>query len=88
MAAGKNATAAKEAVKQVKEYKVTGKSFKDKSEANTELKEVFKKGFKSAGLMVQGSEFVILFGTYTTAKIAKANAAAVEKAGFTATVAE
>lgn len=88
MAAAKNATAAKEAAKPVKEYKVTGKGFKSKSEANTELKKVFEKGFKSAGLMVQGSEFVILFGTYTTAQIAKANAAAVEKAGFTATVTE
>lgn len=88
MAAGKNATAAKGAVKPAKEYKVIGKSFKDKSEANTEIKKVFEKGFKSAGLMVRGNEFVILFGTYTTAQIAKANAAAIEKAGFTATVAE
>lgn len=88
MAAAKNATAAKEAAKLVKEYKVTGKGFKNKSEANTELKKVFEKGFKSAGLMVQGNEFVILFGTYTTVQIAKANAAAVEKAGFTATVTE
>ncbi len=88
MAAGKNATAAKETVKLAKKYKVTGKSFKNKSEANTELKKVFEKGFKSAGLMVQGGEFVILFGTYTTAQIAKANAAAVEKVGFAATVAE
>lgn len=88
MAAARNATAAKEAVKPVKEYKVIGKGFKSKSEANTELKKVFEKGFKSAGLMVQGNEFVILFGTYTTAQIAKANAAAVEKAGFTATVTE
>lgn len=88
MAAAKNATAAKEAAKPAKEYKVTGKGFKSKSEANTELKKVFEKGFKSAGLMVRGSEFVILFGTYTTAQIAKANAAAVEKAGFTATVTE
>lgn len=88
MAAAKNATAAKEATKQAKEYKVTGKSFKSKQEANTELKKVFEKGFKSAGLMVQGNEFVILYGTYTTAQVAKANAAAVEKAGFTATVAE
>lgn len=71
MAAAKNATAAKEAAKPEKEYKVTGKGFKSKSEANTELKKVFEKGFKSAGLMVQGSEFVILFGTYTTAQIAK-----------------
>lgn len=74
--------------KEVKEYKVIGKSLKSKTEANAELREVFKKGFKSAGLMVQGGEFVILFGTYTTAQIAKANAAAVEKAGFTATVTE
>lgn len=88
MAATKNATAAKETKKQAKEYKVTGKRFKNKSKANTELKEVFKKGFKSAGLMVQGSEFVILFGTYTTAQTAKANAAAIEKAGFTAAVTE
>lgn len=88
MAAAKNATAAKEATKQAKEYKVTGKSFKSKQEANTELKKVFEKGFKSAGLMVRGNEFVILYGTYTTAQVAKANAAAVEKAGFTATVAE
>lgn len=88
MAAAKNATAAKEATKQAKEYKVTGKSFKGKQEANTELKKVFEKGFKSAGLMVRGNEFVILYGTYTTAQVAKANAAAVEKAGFTATVAE
>lgn len=88
MAAAKNATAEKEATKPVKEYKVTGKGFRSKSEANTQLKKVFEKGFKSAGLMVQGNEFVILFGTYTTAQIAKANEAAVEKAGFTATVTE
>lgn len=87
MAATKNATA-KEAKKQVKEYKVTGKRFKSKQEANKEISKAFEKGFKSAGLMVQKNEFVVLFGTYATEQIAKANAAAVEKAGFSVTVTE
>lgn len=46
---------------------------------NAILKQIFQKSFKSAGIEVQGTEFVVLFGTYTiehTEQIAKANAAA------------
>lgn len=88
MAAAKNAEITKKEKKQTKEYKVIGKRFTDKAKANTELKDVFKKGFKGAGLMVAGNEFVILFGTYTTEQIANANKAAVEKAGFVVEIAE
>lgn len=90
MTAEKKETTAKKdtAEKQIKAYKVTGKKLKSKTEANKELKEVFKKGFKNAGLMVQGDEFVILFGTYPTEQIAKANAEAVKKSGFTVAVEE
>ena len=79
---GKKATVTKEETKQAKEYKITGESFKSKEEANTELKKAFAKGFKKAGLMVRGREFMVLFGTYTMEQIAKANAEAIKKAGF------
>lgn len=84
MATTKNATRVKEDTKQIKEYKIIGDKFKDKTKANEELKQIFSKGFKGAGLMIQENEFVILFGTYATEQIAKANLAAVQKAGFTA----
>lgn len=88
MAAAKNAEKTKVEKKQTKEYKLIGRRFKDKTKAKAELKEVFKKGFKGAGLMVAGDEFVILFGAYTTEQIAIANKEAVEKAGFVAEIAE
>lgn len=88
MAVAKKTEETKETKKKTKEYKVTGKRFKEKSKAEEELKEVFKKGFKGAGLMVVSDEFAILFGTYATEQIAKANKAAVEKAGFTAEMIE
>ena len=50
MAAAKNATATKEAVKLVKEYKVTGKGFKSKSEAIRNLKRYLKKALRVPGL--------------------------------------
>ncbi|MDE6567917.1 MAG: hypothetical protein K2K70_09350 [Lachnospiraceae bacterium] len=76
----------KKSKKQENKFKVTGKKLKNKSEATVELEEIFKKGFKSAGLMVQGNEFVILFGTYTTEQSAKKNLAAIKTAGFTAQI--
>ena len=54
MAGTKNATAVKGTAKQVKEYKVIGKRFKNKTGAREELEEVFKKGFKSAGFYCAG----------------------------------
>ena len=68
------------------EYRVVGEKFKNKQEAYAELKKVFKKGFHKAGFIIQGNEFAILFGTYATEKIAKANVVAVQKAGFKAEV--
>lgn len=88
MATTKRTIKAKEGTKQIKEYKITGDKFKDKTKANEELKQIFSKGFKSAGLMIQDNEFVILFGTYETEQIAKANLEAVLKAGFTAKIEE
>lgn len=88
MAGTKNATAVKETAKQVKEYKVIGKRFKNKTGAREELEEVFKKGFKSAGFMVQRDEFVISYGTYSSAQIAKVNAVAIADAGFKAEIVE
>lgn len=63
-------------------YKVVGKAYKDKAEANKAIREVHKKGFKNTGLCVEGNEFVLLFGTYDTEQIAKANLDAIKKAGF------
>ena len=71
-----------------KEYKVIGERFKSKEKANSSLEKAFEKGFKNAGLLVQGNEFVILYGTYNTEQIAKANAEAVKKQGFVASIAE
>lgn len=83
MAMQKKETKAK---KEVKEYKVIGKTFESKLAAMTELKEVFKKGFKNAGLMVRGNKFVILFGSYPTERIAQNNVAAIKKMGITVEV--
>lgn len=88
MATTKNATRVKEDTKQIKEYKIIGDKFKDKTKANEVLKQVFSKGFKGTGLMIQENGFVILFGTYATEQIAKANLAVVQKAGFTAEIVE
>lgn len=85
---GKKATVTKGETKQAKEYKITGGSFKTKEEANMELEKAFAKGFKKAGLMVRGREFMVLFGTYASAQIAKANLEAITKAGFEANVLE
>lgn len=85
MAAAKRATAEKATVKIQKkagEYKVIGEGSRKKSEAGKRLKEVSRKGFKDAGLMVRGDEFVILFGTFGNEHMAKANAEAIAKAGF------
>lgn len=96
MEAAKNATAEKATVKIQKttattqkkagEYKVIGEGFREKSEAGKRLKEVSRKGFKDAGLMVRDNEFVILFGTYGNEHMAKANAEAIVKAGFEAQI--
>lgn len=89
MAEAKNATAKKATVKAQKkagEYKVIGEGFQEKSEAGNRLKEVSRKGFKDAGLMVRDDEFVILFGTYGNEHMAKANAEAIDKAGFKAQI--
>lgn len=72
--------------KKVQEYKVIGKRFKSKEEANNAIREVFKKGFKSTGLCVRGNEFVILFGSCDTEVAAKANLDAIKTAGFTAEI--
>ena len=80
------ATTQETEVKNVKGYKVIGKHFKGKNEANNAIKEIHKKGFKSAGLCVRENEFVILFGSYDTAAMARANLAAIKTAGFTAEI--
>lgn len=73
-------------VKNVKGYKVIGEHFKGKNEANNAIREAHKKGFKTAGLCVRENEFVILFGSYDTAAMARANLAAIKTAGFTAEI--
>lgn len=91
MAAAKNAAAEKTTAKTQKKtggYKVIGEGFRGKSEAGKRLKEISRKGFKDAGLMVRGDKFVILFGTYGNEHMAKANAEAIVKAGFEAQIAE
>ncbi len=67
-------------------YKVIGEKTKSKLEANNAVKEAHKKGFRSAGLMVLNGSFVVLYGTYATIAIAKANAAAVTAAGLKAEI--
>ena len=47
------------AIKKAQGYKVIGEHFKGKNEANNAIKEIHKKGFKSAGLCVRENEFVI-----------------------------
>ena len=74
------------AIKKAQGYKVIGKHFKDKNEADNAIKEIHKKGFKSAGLCVRENEFVILFGSYDTAAIARADLATIKTAGFTAEI--
>lgn len=73
-------------IKKAQEYKVIGKHFKGKNEANNAIKEIHKKGFKSAGLCTRENEFVILFGSYDTATIARANLTAIKTAGFSAEI--
>lgn len=70
------------------EYKVLGDKFKEKKAAQEVLAAIHGKGFKGTGLMVKGTEFIILYGTYKTLAIANANAAAITKAGFKAAVEE
>lgn len=63
-------------------YKVVGKSFKSKTEANDAVREAHKKDYKGTGLCVKDNEFVLLFGTYESAADARANLEAVKTAGF------
>ena len=96
MAATKKATAQNNApattqegaatIKKAQGYKVIGKHFKGKNEANNAIKEIHKKGLKRAGLCVRENEFVILYGSYDTAAMARANLAAIKTAGFTAEI--
>ena len=74
------------AIKKAQGYKVIGEHFKDKNEANNAIKEIHKKGFKRDGFCVRENEFVILFGSYDTEAIARANLAAIQTAGFTAEI--
>lgn len=73
-------------IKKAQGYKVIGEHFKNKNKANNAIKEIHKKGFKCAGLCVRKNEFVILFGSYDTAAMARANLAAIKTAGFTAEI--
>lgn len=89
MATAKNVTKEETKAKMVKrgkEYKVIGDRFAGKHDAEEKIKEVSQKGFKSAGLMVQGGEFVVLFGTYDNEQAAKKNAEAIAGAGFAAEI--
>jgi hypothetical protein len=70
------------------EYMVIGDRFKEKKAADKALGELFAKGFKGARLIVQGTEFVILFGTYGNAQTARLNLEAVKKAGINASITE
>lgn len=88
MAATRNTTMGKEVKKQAKEYKVIGDRFRNKKEAKEALRKVFDKGFKGVGLMIEGNEFIILFGTYTTEEIVKVNLEEIIKAGFAAAIKE
>lgn len=81
-----DAQIATESAEKVIGYKVTGDRFDSKNEADLAVEEAHKKGFRSAGLCVRGSEFVILFGSYDTAPIARANLEAIKKAGFSANI--
>lgn len=69
--------------KKSEEYKVIGKGYKDKAEANKAIREAHKKGFRNTGLCVRGNEFVLLFGTYDSAQTARTNLEAIKGAGFT-----
>lgn len=73
-------------MKKATAYKVIGERTKSKEEANNAVKEAHKKGFKNAGLMVLGKEFIALYGTYETITIAKESAAAAGKAGLKAEI--
>lgn len=73
-------------IKNVKGYKVIGEHFKGKNEANNAIREAHKKGFKTVGLCVRENEFVMLFGSYDTETVAKANLAALKTAGFKAEI--
>ena len=72
-------------VKKAETYKIIGKGYKDKIEANKAIREAHKKGFRNTGLCVRGNEFVLLFGTYDTTQTARANLDAIKEAGFTDT---
>jgi undecaprenyl pyrophosphate synthase len=67
-------------------YKVIGQKTKSKDEANNAIREAHKKGFRSAGLMVIGVEFAVLYGSYNTETTAKANLSAVTTAGLAAEI--
>lgn len=68
--------------KKLEAYKIVGKGYEDKTEANKAIREAHKKGFRNTGLCVRGNEFVLLFGTYDTMQIAKVNLDAIKSAGF------
>lgn len=88
MAAEKKATIEKSVKKAAKEYKVVGDKFESKKKAEELLKKAAEKGFKGAGLIVQGTDFRILFDTYGTLPIAEANMESVKKSGFNAEIME
>lgn len=69
--------------KKPEEYKVVGKGYEDKTEANKAIREAHKKGFRNTGLCVRGNKFVLLFGTYDSAQTARANLEAIKEAKFT-----
>lgn len=75
-----------EITKKKTQYRIIGKAFREKQEAVKELADIRKKGFKSAGLMVRGNNFVILFGTYPTEQIAEKGVAVIKKMGIAAEV--
>ena len=88
MAAEKKVTVEKSVKKAAKEYKVVGDKSNSKKKAEESLKKALEKGFKGAGLMVKGTDFMVLFGTYGTSQIAEANVEAVKKSGFNAEIME
>ncbi len=88
MATEKKVIIEKSVKKEGAAYKVVGDKFSSKKKAEELLKKAIEKGFKGAGLMVMGTDFIVLFGTYGTLPIAKANMEAVKKSGFNAGIME
>ena len=71
-----------------KKYKVIGERFSSKAEAMAYLDKVFEKWRMGARLLVQGNEFVVLYGTYETKLFAEASVEAIKEQGFAATIME